>query len=81
MNSVSSCEKRALAVNGVKSLGFSFRKAPSLDRDDTKFRRVNAAQYFAGQAPANCVRLDNRKCSLYCHSVSPVVEEIRPKAC
>ena len=46
MNVCQLLEKRALAVNGVKSFGFFSVRRTSLDRDDMKFRRVNTAEYF-----------------------------------
>src|ERR1017187_4814832 len=52
-------KKRALAVDGVKSLRLAFRQPHRLDCHDLKFRGVDAAQDFRREATFHGIGLDD----------------------
>jgi hypothetical protein len=69
-------EERPLAVHGVEALGFRSCNPQRFDREDLKFRSVNAADDFTGQAASHGVRLYDCECSLDRHSIlSPGVKD------
>src|SRR4029077_310483 len=71
-------EERTLAVHGVEAFGFRSCKPQRFDREDLKFRRVDAPNDFAGQPAPHGVRLYDCECSLDRHSIrSPEIKILR----